>query len=253
MQVPIRGDSKTPPTLRLLTFPKLRRVFRVFRPARGYHGRVMSVTFNSSQTNRLLKRVRDRDQEAFGDLFARHRERLRKLVRLRMDRRLRGRISSSAVLEQVAAEAGRRLGEYLADASQTVFLWLRRLTGERLQALHQHHLSAQSWDAGQELSLYRGAMPLVHSGSLAAQLLGDRAANQSAIRADLLLRLQDALNSMDSFDREILALCHFEELTDEETAAVLGIEKVAATNHYVTALKRLKEILKSIPGFFEKH
>jgi RNA polymerase sigma-70 factor (ECF subfamily) len=231
----------------------------------------MSITCDSSQTNRLLQRVRERGQEAFGDLFARHQERLRKLVRLRMDRRLRGRISSSAVLEQVRAEAGRRLPEYLSLVAQalaappvvarsetvphqvsSLFLWLRQLTGEFLQALHQQHLGAQAWDAGQELSLYRGAMPLVHSGTLAAQLLGNRAASQSAIRADLMLRLQDALNSMDLFDREILALCHFEELTEAETAALLRIDRGAATKHYVAALKRLNEILKSIPGFFEK-
>jgi RNA polymerase sigma-70 factor (ECF subfamily) len=212
----------------------------------------MAITCNSSQTNRLLRRVRERDQKAFGDLFARHLERLRKLVRLRMDRRLRGRISSSAVLEQVRGEADRRLPEYLAAPNQSVFLWLRRLTGECLQTLHRQHLGSQAWDAGPELSLHRGAMPLVHSGALAAQLLGDRAASQSAIRADLLLRLQDALNSMEPLDREILALCHFEELTEEETAAVLRMDLSAVTSNYIGALKRLKDILKSIPGFFEK-
>ena len=88
--------------------------------------------------------------------------------------------------------------------------------------------------------------------TLAAQLIGDRAKNQSAVRADLLLRLQDALNSMDPFDREIIGMYHFEELRDEEVAAILGIDKTTATLHYVRALKRLKEVLKNIPGFFER-
>jgi RNA polymerase sigma-70 factor (ECF subfamily) len=209
------------------------------------------MTCNSSATNHLLQRVRDHDPPALAELFARHRERLRRMVRLRLDRRLRGRIDSSSVLQQVYLDVGRRMGEYLADRLQSFFLWLRQLTGQRIHALHRQHLGEKVWDAGQELSLYRGALPQVSSVALAAQLLGDRAGSQSAARADLLLRLQDALNGMDPFDREVLALCHFEELSEEEMAAVLGIDRAAATTHYVRALKRLREILNGIPGFFE--
>ncbi len=210
----------------------------------------MTLTCNSSRTNRLLQRVRSQDGVALDELFALHRERLRKMVRLRLDRRLRGQFTSSAVLQQVYTDAGRRIGEYLADPGQPVFLWLRRLTGERIQALHRQHLGAHIVDAGAELSLYRGALPEVNSVSLAAQLIGDKPANQALVRADLLIRLQEALNGLDPYDREVLAMCHFEEMRDEEVAAVLAIDKMAATLRYVRALKHLKEILKSIPGFF---
>jgi RNA polymerase sigma-70 factor, ECF subfamily len=212
----------------------------------------MVPTCNSSQTNRLLQRVSSHDGQALEDLFGLHRERLRKMVRLRLDRRLRGQFTSSMVLEQVYRDACKRINEYLADPRQRVFLWLRLLTGERIQALHRQHLGTHVLDAGQDFSVYRGAHPEVNSVSLAAQLIGDRAKNQSAVRADLLLRLQDALNGMDAFDREILGMYHFEELRDEEVAAILGIDKTAATLHYVRALKRMKEILKNIPGFFDR-
>jgi RNA polymerase sigma-70 factor (ECF subfamily) len=212
----------------------------------------MITTGNSSRTNRLLRRVVSQDGQALEELFALHRDRLRKMVRLRLDRRLRGQLSSSTVLQEVYRDACGRIDEYLANPGQPVFLWLRRLTGERIQALQRQHLGARVVDAGQELSLYRGALPEVNSMQLAAQLIGDRAANQSQVRADMLLRLQDALNSLDPLDREVLALCHFEELRDEEVAAVLTIDKTMATLRYVKALKRLKEILKSIPGFFDQ-
>jgi len=207
---------------------------------------------NSSQTNRLLKRVSSQDGQALEDLFGLHRERLRKMVRLRLDRRLRDRFTSSKVLEEVFRDACNRIGEYLADPRQRVFLWFRQLTGQRIQALHRQHLGTNVLDAGQDFSVYRGKLPEVNSVALAAQLIGDRAKNQSAVRADLLLRLQDALNSMEAFDREILGMCHFEELRDEEVAAILDIDKTTATLHYVRALKRLKEMLKSIPGFFDR-
>ena len=211
----------------------------------------MLSTCNSSQTNRLLLRVSAREAQAMEELFTRHSERLRKMIRLRLDRRLRDRFSSSAVLQEVFRDASSRIDEYLTNPQQSIFLWFRLLTGQRIQALHRQHLGPHVLDGGQEFSIYRGALPEVNSVSLAAQLIGNKAANQSAVRADLLLRLQDALNSMAPFDREILGMCHFEELRDAEVAAILNIDKTTATLRYVKALKRLKEILKSVPGFFD--
>ncbi len=106
--------------------------------------------------------------------------------------------------------------------------------------------------AGQEVSLYRGALPAASSVSLANQLLGRLTSpTQAAVRAEMQLRLQEALNTMDLLDREVLILRHFEELSNSETAEVLGIQKAAASKRYVRALTRLKEILNAIPGFFE--
>ena len=56
---------------------------------------------------------------------------------------------------------------------------------------------------------------------------------------------------MDEIDREVLALRHFEELTNNEVAEVLGLQKSAASNRYVRALTRLRTILSEVPGFFD--
>jgi RNA polymerase sigma-70 factor (ECF subfamily) len=186
----------------------------------------MTSTCNSSHTLRLLQRPVDRDPQALAELFARHRERLRKMVRLRLSHRLRNRFDSSSVLQQVYLDVTRRVGEYLARPEQPFFLWLRAVAGQRLSELHRQYLGPG--EQPHELTLYRGALPAVNSVSLAAQLLGDRASAPGALRAEMMIRLQDALNGMDPLDREVLALCHFEELTDDETAAVLGIDKAAA-------------------------
>jgi RNA polymerase sigma-70 factor (ECF subfamily) len=107
-------------------------------------------------------------------------------------------------------------------------------------------------DAGQELSLYRGGLPMASSVSLAAQLLGRLTSpTLAAVRAEVQVRLQEALNSMDPLDREVLTLRHFEELSNGETALVLGIQKSAASNRYVRALKRLKDILSAMPGLLD--
>jgi RNA polymerase sigma-70 factor (ECF subfamily) len=203
-------------------------------------------------TAELLQRAGHGDAEALGDLFSRHRDRLRRMVQVRLDRRLQGRIDPSDVLQESYVEMARALAAYLKEPVLPFFLWLRMITGRKLQALHRHHLGSKIRDAGREVSLHRGALPQASSVSLAAQLLGRLTTpSLAAVRAELQVRIQEALNSMDHLDREVLALRHFEQLTNTETAQVLGISEQAASNRFVRALKRLKNILSSIPGSFE--
>jgi RNA polymerase sigma-70 factor (ECF subfamily) len=116
--------------------------------------------------------------------------------------------------------------------------------------IHRRHLRTAMRDAGREVSLYRGALPQASSISLAAQLLGRfTTASRAAIGAKRQLQLQAGLNGMDPMDREILALRHFEELSNGEVAEVLGLSKTAANNRHVRALGRLRDPLESIPGF----
>jgi RNA polymerase sigma-70 factor (ECF subfamily) len=207
----------------------------------------MSAAANSTETNRLLGDL-PHNGAAWEPLFARHRERLRRMVRLRLDRRVPPRFTSSAVLDEVSREARGRWNEYRAAPQLPFFLWLRSVAGERIAAIHQQHLGGAWHDSG-AICLYRGAMPHVNTQSLAAQLLTP-ARPGVAPRADLLLHLQDVLNQMDPLDREVLALCHFEELKNDEAALVLGLERGETSRRYVQAVKALKDILQRIPGFF---
>jgi RNA polymerase sigma-70 factor, ECF subfamily len=210
------------------------------------------MTADSSDLDDLLQRVQRGDERALVALFTRYRDRLRRMVRLRLDRRLQGRIDPSDVLQDAYLDVARRAGEYIANPSIPVFLWLRLITGQRLAALHRQHLGAQMRDAGQEVSLHRGALPQATSASLAALLLGRLTSpTQAAQRAEMQIRLQEVINAMDPIDREVLTLRHFEELSNVETAQVLGIQKSAASNRYLRALKRLKDTLASMPGFFD--
>jgi RNA polymerase sigma-70 factor (ECF subfamily) len=202
-----------------------------------------------SETTRLIEQAVRGDQRALGELLGRHRDRLRRMVALRLDWRLRGRVDPSDVLQEACLDATRRLPEYHQNPTMPFFLWLRFLAGQRLVDEHRKHLGAAARDAGREISLYRGALPETSSAALAAHLLGRLTTpSQAAIRAERKIRLQGALNSMDPIDREILALRHFEELSNTETAAVLGLDKSAASKRYARALIRLKEILASMPG-----
>ena len=209
----------------------------------------VAMAGNSSETDRLLEQAAEGDKKAWGALLTRHEERMRRMVTFRLDQRLQGRIDPSDVIQEVYLEASKHLPEYLRQPSMPFFLWLRGITGHKLLELHRHHLGTQMRGAGQEVSLYRGSLPATTSAALAAQLLGQiTRPSEAAIRAEVKIRLQEALNSMDPLDREVLVLRHFEQLSTAEAAQVLGIKEKAAGKRYLRALKRLKEILASMPG-----
>jgi RNA polymerase sigma-70 factor (ECF subfamily) len=204
---------------------------------------------NSADSVALIERARAGDREALEALLARHRDRLRRMVEIRLDTRLQARLDASDVIQEAFVDVAQRLDEYLHDPKLPLFLWLRLVVGERLLKLHRHHLGAQMRDAGREVSLFRGTLPAASSAALAAQLLGKHTSpTQAVVRAERILRLQEALNTLDPVDREILSLRHFEELTAAEAAEVLGISESAAAKRYFRALKRLKEILAAMPG-----
>jgi len=211
------------------------------------------MTQDSSEPSILLQCAGQGDTAALGKLLELHRKRLRRMVHLRLDPRLQGRIDPSDVLQESFLEASQRLPEYLRDCKMPFFLWLRFITGQKMLVLRRHHLGTEARDAAREVSLYRGAMPEASSACLAAHLMGKLTAPlQAAIRAEMKLRLQEVLNGMDPLDREVLALRHFEQLDNTETAEILNITPSGASSRYLRALKRLKEILSQTPGFFNK-
>jgi RNA polymerase sigma-70 factor, ECF subfamily len=203
-------------------------------------------------TSDLINRLRDGDQPALAELFDKYRDRLRRMVELRMDARVRGRLDASDVLQEAFLDVAGDLEAYLADAKLPLLLWLRLHVGRRLTTLHRHHLGTKMRDAGLEISLYQGALPEASSAALASMLLGRiTSPTQAAQRAERLLRVQEALNSLDPIDREVLALRHFEQLGRAETALVLGITQEAGAKRYFRALKRLKDVLATLPGGWE--
>jgi RNA polymerase sigma-70 factor, ECF subfamily len=205
-----------------------------------------------SETVRLLERLRAGDRQALADLFQRHRDRLRRMVELRMDARLQGRIDASDVLQDGFLDLSKRVEGYLSDPRLPVFLWLRLVVSDRLAMIHRRHLGTGMRDAGREVSLYRDPLPQASSAALASMLLGRLTSpSNAAIRAEQILQVQEAVNSLDRLDREVVALRHFEQLSRAETAVVLGITEEAGAKRYIRALKKLKTILAAMPGGLE--
>jgi RNA polymerase sigma-70 factor (ECF subfamily) len=208
-----------------------------------------SAAGDSEETDLLLQQAVTGDRQSWGALLARHQQRLLRMVALRLDRRLQGRIDPADVIQEAYLEASQRLPAYLEQRPMPFFLWLRFLVDQKLVELHRHHLDAKMRDAGREVSLNRGSSSQTNSAALAEHLLGNLTGpSEAARRAEMASSLQQALEGLDPLDREVLALRHFEQLSNAETAAVLSIQESAASKRYVRALKRLREILQDLPG-----
>ena len=205
-----------------------------------------------SETVHLVERLHAGDRRALADLFQRHRDRLRRMVELRMDSRLQGRIDASDVLQDGFLDLAKRVESYLGDPRLPVFLWLRLVVSDRLATLHRHHLGTRMRDAAHEVSLYRDPLPPASSAAPGLDAAG---------APDIPLGCGDPgrADPPDPGGGQLArtprsgsrGIRHFEQLTRAETAVVLGITEEAGAKRYIRAMKKLKTILAAMPGGLE--
>ncbi len=197
----------------------------------------------------LVQRFDGGDDSALADLFAYYRERLRRIVRFRLDYRLAGRVSASDVIQEGYISAAKRIEHYRKKPEMPFFMWLRLMINQQLTDLHRQHLQAEMRDVRKEVSLQPAISPHT-SLAIAAHLVANGSSPSHAFsRVEKISVLEKALNKMEALDREVIALRHFEELTNSEVAQVLDINVQAASKRYVRAIKRMKQILAQVDGY----
>lgn len=185
----------------------------------------------------------------FGVLLAQFRDKLKRVVRCRMDRRLQGRIDASDVVQDACMEAARRYPEFRKEAKMPVYLWLRFLTMQQLAILQRQHLGSKMRSVMREVSLQGEQFPTANVAMLADVLSGNFTSPSSAVaRKELQSRLIAALDALDPHDREILTLRHFEQLNTVESAQVLGISEGLASTRYGRAVRKLLVVIKELFG-----
>jgi len=194
-------------------------------------------------TGELIRRAASGDREAVDRLLARHRDRLRRMVAIRMDKRLAARLDPSDIVQDALNDASRKLLDYLQHQPLPFYPWLRQLAWKRLIAEHRRHIGAKSRTVTRE---EHDAMPLPdHSASqLAAQLLSrDTSPSGRLIRKELGAKVQQMLSQMSPPDREVLVLRYLEQLSTAETAAVLGLTVDGVKSRQRRALVRFSNQL----------
>ncbi|MEM7230947.1 MAG: sigma-70 family RNA polymerase sigma factor, partial [Planctomycetota bacterium] len=194
----------------------------------------------------LRDRALNGDRDALGSLLQRYRPRLRSLIDLRLSPTLRRRVSPDDVLQEVSLEALRDFPSYPESGVPTIYLWLRSITMSKLIDLQRHHLGVQARDARREISLDRSTALDASGEMIAARLLARWTTPSHVVsRGEQLSRLEKALNELDRIDREVVALRHFEALSNQEAAAVLKISPDATSKRHVRALLRLKKAFEA--------
>jgi RNA polymerase sigma-70 factor (ECF subfamily) len=194
-------------------------------------------------TEELLARLSKGDGEARQELLVRHRQRLRQMIAVRLDRRLTARVDPSDVVQETLAEADRKLGRYLKDRPLPFYPWLRRLAAERLSKLHRRHLGASSRSACRE------APGIFDMSDDSALRLADRLAasgtspSEHLAREELRGQVRETLAGLSAKDREVLVLRYLEGLSTRQTAAALGVSEGAAKVRHLRALQRLRAVL----------
>ena len=201
---------------------------------------------DSDNTQELIRGARDGEAEAVDRLLDRHREALRRVVALRLDRAIVRRVDASDIVQEVLIEANRRLDEYLAKPEMPFHLWLRRMAMDRLIDAHRRHRQAKRRSVDRE----QAPAAVAVDGDSAKDLLQHLVDHQltpaaSALREELAARFQVAIEELADADREIILLRHFEQLTNQEVADVLGLTEPAAGMRHLRALRRLRVLLDS--------
>jgi RNA polymerase sigma-70 factor (ECF subfamily) len=199
---------------------------------------------DTTKTQELLAQARGGDAHAVDELLARHRDSVRHMIGLRLDRAIAPRVDASDVVQDVLLEASRRLQEYLQDPAMPFHLWLRCLAKDRIIDAHRRHRKAQRRTVDRDQAM-RKEWADRSSMELAAQLI-DRELTPAtaALRQELESRFQEVLEDLNEDDREIILMRHFEQLSNQEVAAALGLSEAAAGMRHLRALRRLKTLLE---------
>jgi RNA polymerase sigma-70 factor (ECF subfamily) len=177
-------------------------------------------------------------------LLDRHRHRLKRMVAVRMDPQLNARFDPSDVVQDVLAEAARKLPDYASSISIPFYPWLRRIARDRLIDLHERHVRAQKRSVAREGPPYLG-LPDESAMHLAEQMVArGTSPSGGVLREELRTRVRSALEELDPADREILVMRHLEQLQVNEIASLLGVSEGAVKMRRLRAAERLRELLE---------
>ena len=198
------------------------------------------------EQSEIIERLKNDRDEALAHFFSLVRDRLKRIVNFRLDYRLNGRISESDVIQDTFVRASQRLDSFLEKPEMPFFVWLRLEVQQQLVDIHRHHFGAEKRDIRKEVAMVKpqaGQTSMALAAHLVAQMTS---VSQLFERAEQIASVEKSLEEMNELDREVIALRHFEELSNIETAEVLGIQPAAASKRYLRALKRLREIMEQV-------
>ena len=193
---------------------------------------------SNERDGELIGKAKAGDEQALVSLLHGWRDRLVRTVRFRLDPQLRARIDASDVVQEANAEIVRRIGEYEERDGLPMFLWARFLTLQKLRQLRRYHLGSRRRDARREAAVPE---PAIDTSHVAHELTDDGTLPlQNVEKAEARQRVTEALERLDPMERQVLVMRHYEGLSNQDVALVLGIQPAAASKRYLRALASLR-------------
>jgi len=199
---------------------------------------------DSDKTKELLDGAREGDPAAINGLLDRHRDALRRLVQMRLDRKIQQRVDVSDVVQDVLIEANRRLSDYLNNPKLAFHLWLRHIAKDRIIDAHRRHRVSRkrSVDLEQHVAIPAGmdrsTIQLIAQVQDPEMSPAERVAQREMVEV-----VEKALGDLNEQDAEVIVMRHYEKLTNQEVALALELSEPAAGMRYLRAVRRLREIL----------
>ena len=204
---------------------------------------------NDAPTQALLDRYQAGDPGAIDELLCVHRDRLKRMVQVRLNPQVRGRVDESDILQEALLEASEKINDYFLRPPMPFFLWLRWITEQRLHSCHRFHLDAQKRSAKRDKPLIKNDRSSL--SVLIADQIAHSTPSQIAMKAELIEVVMQLLGELKPTDREVLSMRHFEQLTNGEVAIALDLDPSSASSRYVRALEKLQSHLaRKLPGIF---
>jgi RNA polymerase sigma-70 factor, ECF subfamily len=203
---------------------------------------------NHEETIELLNGAHRGDRDAVDRLLDRHRDSLDRMVRCRLNQGVARRVDASDVVQEALLTASRRLADYLQSPTLPFHAWLRQLARDRLADVYRRELAAKRDVAREQTvapaeSVSLDPLARLHDAQLtpAAMLL----------RKEFAERFQSAVDQLDDEAREIILMRHSEQLTNSQTAELLGLSEPAASMRYLRALRQIKSLLGGTPSLWQ--
>ena len=181
------------------------------------------------------------------EIWMEHRTRLLNLLAMKMPPALSRRLSPEDMLQETYLACGKRVGFLRAQPEVPMFVKLRMIALQTLTDLERRHLGAAKRDAMKESDGPANDSSMDAWAHFADSISSPRSHMEKLERLAITRRV---LSKLSENDRKILEPRHFEELGNNECAAVLEIDPKAASIRYVRALKRFQELVKQETDLF---
>ena len=190
----------------------------------------------------FIARAKEEPSAVLAEVFNQNRDRLAQIVGFRLDQRLKARLDVDDILQEAFCDAETRFASFISNPAVSPFVWIRSIVNQTMIDLHRKHFGAAKRSVNREVN-FQNAAPT--SMSIAYYMIANNSSPSRALmREEAAEQLQAKIEELDPIDREIIALRHYEELSNSEVAEVMEITKANASVRYIRALKKLKKIME---------